>query len=90
MSTSGPTGEFSRLELGAAFWGGLALFSAGTLIAAFAPGRRIVGATLVILLAYHGYQIGRAVLAIVAAGGWSVLGLTEAWATPSQEAPNPL
>ena len=68
------TGEFSRLELGAAFWGGLALFSAGTLIAAFAPGRRIVGATLVILLAYHGYQIGRAVLAIVAAGGWSVLG----------------
>ena len=68
------TGEFSRLELGAAFWGGLALFSAGTLIAAFAPGRRIVGATLVILLAYHGYQIGRAVLAIVAAGGWSALG----------------
>lgn len=70
------TGELGVIPLGPIFWIGLALFIGGTAVAAFAPWRRVVIGALVVLVAYHLFTIGRSVLALVDAGGWSLLGPT--------------
>lgn len=68
------TGELATLPLAPVFWIGLVLFIGGTSIAAFAPWRRAVIAALIVLVAYHVFTIGRSLVALVDAGGWSLLG----------------
>jgi len=68
------TGELATLPLAPVFWIGLVLFIGGTTIAAFAPWRRAVVAALIVLVAYHVFTIGRSLVALVDAGGWSLLG----------------
>jgi hypothetical protein len=68
------TGELGVIPLGAIFWAGLALFIGGTATAAFAPWRRVVIGALLVLVAYHIFTIGRSILALLDAGGWSLLG----------------
>jgi len=49
------------------------LFTCATLTAAIAPGRAVVTGALVILLLYQGYNVVRAGMALVEAGGWRML-----------------
>lgn len=72
LTVTAATGELAALHLPAAFWIGLALFSTMTLVAAFARGRRVVIAALVILLIYQGYVVGRSAASLIQQGGWSV------------------
>lgn len=74
FALTGFTGELPRIPLAPLFWVGLVLFIGGTATAAFAPWRRAVVTALIILVAYHVFTIGRSVVALVEAGGWSLLG----------------
>lgn len=56
--------------LSARFWIGFGLFTACTIIAAMASGRRIVTAALSALLLYYVYQIGLSTVRVVEAGAW--------------------
>ncbi|QTC93076.1 hypothetical protein [Brevundimonas goettingensis] len=71
MVVTNATGEFAAAIRPSLLWG-LALFTVLTLVAAIARSKKVVIAALVILLAYHSYNIGRSVTALVATGGWSV------------------
>ena len=67
------TGELAAFALPWTFWAGLALFTFATLVAALGRGRRVVTAALVILLLYQAYNVVRAGMSLVEAGGWSML-----------------
>jgi hypothetical protein len=67
------TGELAAFALPWTFWAGLALFTLATLVAALGRGRRVVTAALVILLLYQAYNVVRAGMSLVEAGGWSML-----------------
>lgn len=62
------------LPLPPLFWGGMTLFSALSLIAAFAKGKLVVMGALVILLLYHGYNTMRAANVLIQNGGWPIFG----------------
>lgn len=72
LAVAGATGDIETLNLGARFWIGLGIFTFGTLIAAVAKGRRVVIAALVVLLAYSAFNIGRAAVQVIEAGGWPI------------------
>lgn len=50
---------------------GVAIFALGTATAAFAPGRRVVIAALLIVMAYTLWNMARAGALLIASGGWS-------------------
>lgn len=72
MTVATGTGDIAQLGLGARFWIGFTLFTAGTIVAAVAKGRRVVIATLILLLAYYAFNISMAAGRIVADGGWPI------------------
>ena len=72
LTVAGATGDLAALNLGARFWLGLAIFTVGTLVAALAKGRRVVIGSLILLLAYSGFNIGRATAQLVESGGWPI------------------
>lgn len=74
FAITGLSGEIARIPLGPIFWIGLAIFIGGTAIGAFAPNRKWVVGALCVLVAYHVFTTGRALTALVQAGGWSLLG----------------
>lgn len=74
ISVAGSTGDLARMGLGLRFWVGFGLFTVATVVAALAPGRRVVTAALVVLLLYSGYQVGRSALQIFESGGWPIGG----------------
>ena len=53
-------------------WIGFAVFSLGTAIAAFAPGRRVAVGALIVLIAYSIFNVARSAAVLFAAGGWSL------------------
>lgn len=73
FAITGLSGEIARIPLGAIFWIGLAIFIGGTSIGAFASSRKWVIGALIVLVAYHVFTTGRALTALVQAGGWSLL-----------------
>jgi hypothetical protein len=66
------SGELARLRLPPVFWGGLALFTTATLVAALAQRRRIVLTALIILVGYHAFTVGRSAVALFQGDGWSM------------------
>ncbi len=50
---------------------GVGIFALGTATAAFAPGRRVVIAALLIVVAYTLWNVARAGAALMTSGGWS-------------------
>lgn len=78
FSVTAMSGEISALKLPFIFWAGLSLFVAGTSVGAFAKSRRIVIAALIVLVAYHGFNVARSTHALVQAGGWSLTAPTAA------------
>lgn len=50
---------------------GVAIFAVSTAVAAFAPGRRVVIAALLVVLAYALWNMARAGLMLLGSGGWS-------------------
>ena len=68
------TGEMATFGLGGVFWAGLVFFSGGTLVAALARWRRVVLVTLVLLLAYQGFNVGRSAMTLIHGEGWSMRG----------------
>jgi hypothetical protein len=52
-------------------WIGFGVFFFGTATAAYAPWRPAVKGALVVLVAYSLFNVGRAAVALMAAGGWS-------------------
>ncbi len=73
LANAAGTGELVAFALPWTFWAGLALFTIATLVAALAPGRRVVAGALVILLLYQGYNVARAGMVLVQNGGWNML-----------------
>lgn len=76
------TGELPLFKLTWVFWGGLAFFSFGTLVAALAPRRRVVLTTLVLLVLYQGTSVARSATALFQGGGWSMTGASAPAAPP--------
>ncbi len=62
---------FARIAQTPRLWIGLSFFVLATATAAFAPARRIAAGALVLLVLYHGWNVGMSASALVAAGGWS-------------------
>ncbi len=71
FANAGLRGEMVRSMLSPVFWIGLVLFIGGTSIAAFARSRRIVVAALIVLVAYHGFNVARSANVLIRSGGWS-------------------
>lgn len=65
-------GELPLFNLSWMFWGGLALFSVGTFVAALASRRRLVLATLVLLVVYQGVAVARNAIALFQDEPWSM------------------
>jgi hypothetical protein len=74
----GASGELASFSLGGVFWAGLIFFSLGTLLAALARRRRVVLVTLVLLLAYQGFTVGRSAMTLVQGDIWSMRGAAAA------------
>lgn len=72
------SGELGSLTLPPLFWIGLSIFIIGTGIGAFASSRRLVVAALIVLVAYHAFNVGRSTTALVQSGGWSLAAPTAA------------
>lgn len=66
------SGELGDLNLPPIFWVGLMIFIIGTAIGAFASSRRLVIAVLIVLVAYHAFNVARSTAALVQDGGWSL------------------
>ena len=66
------TGEIARIPHAGVLWGGATFFSLAMLVAAVARNRKVVITTLVILIAYTGFNVGRSASALVSRGGWPV------------------
>ena len=62
---------FARIASTPRLWLGLAFFCLGTATAAFAPWRRVAVGALILLVAFHGWNLWHATSALVSAGGWS-------------------
>ena len=62
---------FARIASTPRLWLGLGFFCLGTATAAFAPWRRVAVGALILLVAFHGWNLWHAISALVAAGGWS-------------------
>lgn len=62
---------FAQVASRPRLWVGLFVFVAFTATAAFAPSRRITASALLLLVAFHGWNLWRAVETLVVAGGWS-------------------
>jgi hypothetical protein len=71
FANAGLQGEMFRSMSSPVFWIGLTLFIGGTSIAAFARSRRIVVAALIMLVAYHGFNVARSADVLIRSGGWS-------------------
>ncbi|MFA4893174.1 hypothetical protein [Brevundimonas sp.] len=71
FANAGLRGEMVRSMLSPVFWIGLVLFIGGTAVAAFARSRRIVVAALIVLVAYHGFNVARSANVLIQSGGWS-------------------
>ncbi|MDI1279950.1 MAG: hypothetical protein ACI9YM_000984 [Brevundimonas sp.] len=65
------SGQMTKSMLSPVFWGGLVLFIGGTSIGAFARSRKIVIAALIVLVAYHGFNVARSAVSLIESGGWS-------------------
>ena len=74
IAVAGATGDLARMGLGTRFWLGFGLSTAATVVAALAPGRRIVVAALTVLVLSSGYQVGRSALQVFESGGWQMGG----------------
>lgn len=62
---------FARLANTPRLWIGLGVFCLGTATVAFAPWRRVAVGALILLVAFHGWNVWHSAAALVAAGGWS-------------------
>ena len=62
---------FARIASTPRLWLGLGFFCLGTATAAFAPWRKVAVGALILLVAFHAWNLWHAVSALVAAGGWS-------------------
>lgn len=71
FANAGVSGQMSQSMLSPLFWGGLVLFIGGTSIGAFAGSRRLVVAALIVLVAYHGFNVSRSANSLIQSGGWS-------------------
>ena len=71
FANAGVSGQISQSMLSPLFWGGLVLFIGGTSIGAFARSRRMVTAALIVLVAYHGFNVARSATSLIQSGGWS-------------------
>lgn len=71
FANAGLRGEMVRSMLSPVFWIGLVLFIGGTAVAAFVRSRRIVVAALIVLVAYHGFNVARSANVLIQSGGWS-------------------
>lgn len=74
IAVAGSTGDLARMGLGLRFWTGFVLFTTATVVAALAPGRRVVIAALAVLVLYSGYQVARSAFQIIESGGWPMGG----------------
>jgi len=68
----GLNGEMRLINLSWIFWGGLALFSIGTLVAALASRRRLVLGVLILLVLYQGFQVTRSATILFQGEPWSM------------------
>ena len=71
FANAGISGQMTKSMLSPVFWGGLVLFIGGTSIGAFARSRKLVIAALIVLVAYHGFNVARSANVLIQSGGWS-------------------
>lgn len=71
FSNAALTGELTRSMQSPVFWVGLTIFIGGTSIGAFVKSRRIVVMALIVLVAYHGFNVTRSAHSLISSGGWS-------------------
>ncbi|MGQ2991592.1 hypothetical protein [Brevundimonas sp.] len=71
FANAGLSGQMTKSMQSPIFWIGLVLFMGGTSIGAFARSRRLVIAALIVLVAYHGFNVSRSANSLIQSGGWS-------------------
>ena len=62
---------FGRAAQSVRLWAGLTFFVGATATAAFARRKRVVRIALVLLVLYHGWNVGMGVMNLIASNGWS-------------------
>ncbi len=71
FSNAALNGELIRSMQSPIFWVGLTIFIGGTSIGAFVRSRKVVVLALIVLVAYHGFNVTRSAHSLISNGGWS-------------------
>jgi len=70
FSNAALNGELIRSMQSPIFWVGLTIFIGGTSIGAFVRSRKVVVLALIVLVAYHGFNVTRSAHSPISNGGW--------------------